>query len=129
MVTLHISWTKLAATVLELFLAVGSLARAFDELLGRALNTQIPSWIRKGAASIGRAGTVALRMAGIGRVAFGMLITIVVIAFFVITSNLELFGGTVHINLGLAGPLGAIPVLTSEYATLQQCRYRRSSPP
>lgn len=112
----RVNWTTLVATLVAFFLAVGIAAHALDELRGRPLSTTLPSWLLSGAAALGLGGAVALGIIGVSRVGVGLLIFIVVGAFFVLAYDLELFGGLVHTDLGFALSWGAFPVLTSAYA-------------
>ncbi len=116
MVVRHVNWTTLVATLVAFFLAVGIAAHALDELRGRPLGTELPSWLLIGAATVGLAGAVALGVYGVSRVGAGLLVFIVIGAFFVLAYDLELFGGMVHTDLGFAVAWGAFPVLTSAYA-------------
>ena len=116
MVVKHVNWTTLLATLVAFFLAVGIAAHALDELRGRPLGTQLPSWLLTGAAVVGLGGAVTLGIIGITRVGFGLLIFIVAGSFFVLAYDLELLGGVVHTDLGFAVAWGAFPVLTSAYA-------------
>lgn len=112
----RVNWTTLIATLVAFFLAVGIAAHALDELRGRPLGTELPSWLLSSAAAVGLSGAVAIGFVGITRVGFGLLAFIVVGAFFVLAYDLELFGGLVHTDWGFALSWGAFPVLTSAYA-------------
>jgi hypothetical protein len=112
----NVSWTRFAATVLAFFLAVGVAAHALDELNGRPLRTGIPRWVLTAAATGGLAGSVAIGIAGIGRVGAGLTPFIVVGAVLVVAYNLELFDGAVHTTAGFALAWGSFPVLTAYYA-------------
>src|SRR5580765_7783519 len=82
--------TRLGATLLAFFLAVGISAHALDELRGRPLRTELPAkalWI---AAILGLAGAVALGVAGIFVVGLGLLPFIAAGVLFVFAYNLEL---------------------------------------
>jgi hypothetical protein len=116
MVVEHVNWTTLIATLVAFFLAVGIAAHALDELRGRPLGTELPTWVLSGAAAVGLGGAVALGIVGITRVGFGLLFFIVIGSFFVLAYDLELLGGLVHTDLGFAVAWGAFPVLTSAYA-------------
>ena len=116
MIAPRVNWTTLVATLLAFFLAVGIAAHALDELRGRPLGTALPTWLLSGAAAVGLGGAIALGIVGINRVGIGLLIFIVVGAFFVLAYDLELFGGLVHTDFGFAVSWGAFPVLTSAYA-------------
>src|SRR5438093_971964 len=52
------SGTRLAATVVAFFLAVGLAAHALDELRGRPLRTRIPDAVLRAIATIGLGGAV-----------------------------------------------------------------------
>ncbi|HUZ41119.1 MAG TPA: hypothetical protein VMU68_06985 [Acidimicrobiales bacterium] len=116
MIAPHVNWSTLVYTLLAFFLAVGAAAHALDELRGRPLGTALPSWLLGGAAALGLSGAVVLGAIGITRVGFGLLVFIIVGAFFVLAYDLELFSGLVHTDLGFALSWGAFPVLTSAYA-------------
>ncbi len=116
MVAPRVNWTTLVATLLAFFLAVGIAAHALDELQGRPLGTDLPAWSLTTATLLGLIGAVALGVVGIGRVGWGLAPFIVVGAVLVVAYNLELFGGLIHTDLGLALSWGAFPVLTSAYA-------------
>ncbi len=116
MVAPRVNWSTLIATLIAFFLAVGVSAHALDELQGRPLRTDFPSWVLASASAVGLAGAVTLGALGISRVGWGLLPFIVVGAALVLAYNLELFGGLVHTDLGLALSWGAFPVLTSAYA-------------
>jgi hypothetical protein len=107
---------RLVATLLAFFLAVGICAHALDELHGRPLRTTIPSWRLVTAAALSLAGAVALGIAGIGRVGFGLVAFIVVGAVLTCGYNLELLGGRLHNDTTFAAAWGAFPVLTAYYA-------------
>jgi hypothetical protein len=116
MVAPRVNWSTLFSTLIAFFLAVGVSAHALDELRGRPLSTDFPSWVLTSAAAVSLVGAVALGAVGISRVGWGLLAFIVVGAALVLAYNLELFGGRVHTDLGLALSWGAFPVLTSAYA-------------
>ena len=103
----------LFATLLAFFLAVGLSAHALDELRGRPLQTRIPGPALVAVAAAGLAGAVALGVAGISRVGWGLLPFMVVGPVLVIAYNAELFGGIIHTDLGFAVGWGAFPVLTA----------------
>src|SRR5215471_8196694 len=64
----HLDATRLAATLLAFFFAVGVSAHALDELSGRPLRTNISDRALKTAIVLGLAAAVALGIAGISRV-------------------------------------------------------------
>jgi hypothetical protein len=116
MIAPHVNWATLVWTLLAFFLAVGIAAHALDELRGRPLGTELPSWLLSAAAAVGLGGAVVVGAIGVSRVGFGLLAFMVVGAFFVLAYDLELFHGLVHTDLGFAVSWGAFPVLTSAYA-------------
>jgi hypothetical protein len=110
----RLSW--LAASVIAFFLAVGLAAHALDELHGRPLRTEISSKALVTVSVAGLAGALALGIAGIARVGWGLLPFMVAGPVLVIAYNAELFGGIVHTDLGFAAAWGAFPVLTGYVA-------------
>jgi hypothetical protein len=112
----HVSWSRLAATLLAFFLAVGVAAHALDELNGRPLRTGIPAWLLTAAATCGLVAAMAIGVGGVARVGAGLVPFIVVGAVLVLAYNLELFGGAVHTTAGFALAWGAFPVLTAYFA-------------
>jgi len=107
------SVSRLVATVLAFFLAVGVAAHALDELHGRPLRTAIPGPALVGAAVLALAGAVVLGVAGVARVGPVLVPFIVVGPVLVVAYNAELFGGVVHTDAGFAAAWGAFPVLTA----------------
>jgi hypothetical protein len=108
--------TRLGATLLAFFLAVGISAHALDELRGRPLRTELPAkalWI---AAILGLAGAVALGVAGIFVVGPGLLPFMAAGVLFVFAYNLELLGGRLHGDFWFALSWGAFPVVTAYFA-------------
>ena len=108
--------SRLLATVLAFFLAVGVAAHALDELHGRPLATSIPGAQLVAAVVVGLAGAVTLGVLGTERVGWVLIPFIVVGAAVVIGYNLELFGGVVHNDAGFAASWGAFPVLVGYVA-------------
>jgi len=111
-----LDWVRLAATFLAFFLAVGISAHALDELKGRPLGTEIPASVLAAATVLGLVGAVALGVAGISRVGFGLLPFMAVGVLFVFAYNLELLGGRLHGDHWFALSWGAFPVLTAYFA-------------
>jgi hypothetical protein len=108
--------TRLAATLVAFFLAVGVSAHALDELRGRPLQTEVPAtglWI---AAFAGLAGAVALGLAGVSVLGVGLIPFIAAGVLFVFAYNLELLGGRLHGDFWFALSWGAFPVLTAYFA-------------
>jgi len=108
--------TRLAATVLAFFFAVGVSAHALDELSGRPLRTQIPDVALKVAAGVGLAMAVAVGIAGVDRVGLVLVPFLVVGPALVVAYNAELFGGAIHTEAGFAAAWGAFPLLTGYVA-------------
>jgi hypothetical protein len=112
----HIEVSRLVASVLAFFLAVGIAAHALDELHGRPLRTAIPGPALVVATVVGLGGAVALGVLGIDRVGVALVPFIIVGPLLVLAYNAELFGGIVHTTAGFAVAWGAFPVLTAYVA-------------
>ena len=108
--------SRLIATVLAFFLAVGLAAHALDELRGRPLRTRIPSSALVAVVVVGLAGALALGVAGVYRVGWTLIPFMVAGPVLVIAYNAELFGGVMHTDFGFAAAWGAFPVLTGYVA-------------
>jgi hypothetical protein len=104
--------SRLIATVLAFFLAVGLAAHALDELRGRPLRTRIPSAALVAVVAAGLLGALALGVAGVTRVGWPLIPFMVAGPILVIGYNAELFGGIMHTDFGFAAAWGAFPVLT-----------------
>jgi hypothetical protein len=111
-----VSISRLVATLLAFFAAVGLAAHALDELRGRPLRTRIPSAVLIGLAAVGLVGALALGGAGLSRVGWSLIPFLILGPVLVIAYNLELFGGVVHTDAGFAAAWGAFPVLTAYVA-------------
>jgi hypothetical protein len=111
-----VSATRLVATVLAFFLAVGISAHALDELHGRPLRTEIPASVLWSAAATGLLGAVLLGVAGVPVVGPGLVLFIAAGVVFVVAYNLELLGGRLHSDFWFALTWGAFPVLTGYFA-------------
>jgi hypothetical protein len=112
----HLDGTRLAATVLAFFFAVGVSAHALDELCGRPLRTQISDSALRAATGFGLAVAIALGIAGTIRVGVALVPFIVVGPALVFAYNAELFGGLVHTDAGFAASWGTFPLLTAYVA-------------
>jgi hypothetical protein len=112
----HLDGTRLAATVLAFFCAVGVAAHALDERHGHPLRTHIPDATLLAAAVIGLVAAVALGVAGLSTVGWVLLPFIVIGPILVVAYNLELFGGRVHTDIGFAAAWGAFPLLAGYVA-------------
>jgi hypothetical protein len=111
-----INATRLIATLLAFFFAVGLAAHALDELHGRPLRTRIPSVALVVVAGVGLAGSIALGVVGIAQVGWVLVPFLVVGPVLVVAYNFEMFGGVIHNDLGFAASWGAFPVLTAYVA-------------
>jgi hypothetical protein len=108
--------TRLIATLLAFFCAVGLAAHALDELHGRPLRTQIPGPVLAAVATVGLLGAVGLGIAGVAVVGWALVPFLVLGPVLVIAYNAELFGGAIHNDIGFAASWGAFPVLTAYVA-------------
>ncbi len=112
----HVATSRLVATLLAFFLAVGIAAHALDELRGRPLGTRIPAPLLVVVSAVSLAGAVALGFAGLSRIGWPLLPFLVLGPLLVLAYNLEWFGGIIHTDLGFAAAWGAFPVLTAYVA-------------
>jgi hypothetical protein len=108
--------SRLLATLIAFFLAVGVAAHAYDELQGRPLRTSIPSWTLVAACVAGLSGALVLGAFGVLRVGALLVPFLVVGPLLVVAYNADLFGGRFHTDLGFALSWGAFPVLTAYVA-------------
>jgi hypothetical protein len=112
----RVQTSRLIATVLAFFLAVGLAAHALDELRDRPLRTRIPSWVLVLVVVLGLLGALALGIIGVIRVGWVLIPFMVAGPILVIGYNAELFGGAIHTDLGFAAAWGAFPLLTAYVA-------------
>jgi hypothetical protein len=112
----HVSASRLVATLLAFFLAVGIAAHALDELHGRPLGTQISSSILVTSTVLSLAGAVALGAVGVWKVGWALVPFMVIGPVLVIGYNMELFGGRVHTDVWFAAAWGSFPVLVAYVA-------------
>ena len=112
----RMSVSRMVATVLAFFLAVGVAAHALDELHGRPLRTTISSSALATATVVALAGAVTLGILGVVKVGLVLVPFIVVGPLLVVAYNAELLGGVVHTDAGFAAAWGAFPVLTAYVA-------------
>jgi hypothetical protein len=105
--------TRLLATLIAFFFAVGVSAHALDELCGRPLGTQLSDVALKVATGFGLAVAVGLGLAGVSRVGLALVPFLVVGPLLVFAYNAELFGGYVHTDAGFAAAWGSFPLLTA----------------
>ncbi|MGH9081261.1 MAG: hypothetical protein ACRDYE_14520 [Acidimicrobiales bacterium] len=111
-----ISTTRLVATLVAFFFAVGLAAHAVDELHGRPLRTHIPSGTLFGVAAAGLVGAMAIGIVGVIQVGWALIPFLVVGPVLVVGYNFELFGGAIHNDAGFAVSWGVFPVLTAYVA-------------
>jgi len=111
-----VNTTRLVATLLAFFFAVGIAAHALDELNGRPLRTRLRSEYLVAATVIGLGVAVALGAVGVTRTGWVLVPFIVIGPLIVIAYNAELFGGLLHNDVGFAVGWGAFPVLTAYVA-------------
>jgi hypothetical protein len=112
----RVQTSRLIATVLAFFLAVGLAAHALDELRGRPLRTRIPSSVLVAVVVFGLAGALALGVVGVYQVGWTLIPFMVAGPILVIAYNAELFGGAAHTDFGFAAAWGAFPVLVGYVA-------------
>src|SRR2546430_12118931 len=111
----RIDVTRLLATLVAFFLAVGVSAHALDELRGHPLQTAVPATGLWAAAIIGLVGAVALGFAGVSVLGVGLLPFIAAGGLFGFAYNLELLGGRLHGDFWFALSWGAFSVLTAYF--------------
>jgi hypothetical protein len=111
-----IQLSRLLATVLAFFFAVGIAAHALDELHGRPLKTQISSRALVAVSVVGIVIAVGLGIVGVSRVGWTLVPFIVIGPLLVIAYNAEWFGGRIHTDAGFALAWGAFPLLTAYVA-------------
>jgi len=107
---------RLVATLSAFFLAVGVGAHCLDELHGRPLHTQLPSWHLIAAGSLGLGGAVALGAVGVAVLGAEFAVFIAVGVLVAVGYNLELFGGRLHTRAVVVVSWGGFPILTAYYA-------------
>jgi len=103
--------TRLIATLVAFFLAVGIGAHALDELQGRPLQTRLSDRMLVGMAivSIGLAAVIGI--IGAVMVSWWIAVFVVIGVVLVVAYNLELFGGWFHTDVWFAIAWGAFPAL------------------
>ena len=100
--------TRLVATLLAFFFAVGLAAHSLDELNGRPLGTHIPAGALVAVTVVGLAAAVALGIAGVSRVGWALVPFLVLGPLLVVAYNFELFGGVIHNDAGFALGMGVL---------------------
>jgi hypothetical protein len=104
------------------FLALGVAAHALDELNGRPLQTQIPSKALVALAVVGLGGALAIGIGAAIAWGYGLLVFVAIGGIAVPVYNLELLGGIIHNELGLALSWGGLTVLSSYWVEAQTLR-------
>jgi hypothetical protein len=112
----RVELSRLLATLLAFFFAVGLAAHALDELHGRPLGTRIPTPVLVAVAVAGLVGAIILGIVGLSRVGWPLIPFMVLGPLLVVAYNWELFGGLFHSDLGFALAWGSFPVLVSYVA-------------
>lgn len=112
----RVELSRLLATLLAFFFAVGLAAHALDELHGRPLGTRIPTPMLIAVTVAGLVGAVILGIAGLSRVGWPLIPFMVLGPVLVVAYNWELFGGLFHSDSGFALAWGSFPVLVAYVA-------------
>ncbi len=112
--------TRLVATLVAFFFAVGVAAHALDELHGHPLRTSISDTVLLTLAAGGLLIACGVGVAGVRTVGPGLLPFLAVGPLLVLGYNLELFGGWIHTDAGFAIAWGAFPVLTAYFAQAER---------
>ena len=112
----RVELSRLLATLLAFFFAVGLAAHALDELHGRPLGTRIPTPVLVAVTVAGLVGAVILGVIGLSRVGWPLIPFMVLGPVLVVAYNWELFGGLFHSDLGFAAAWGSFPVLVGYVA-------------
>jgi hypothetical protein len=112
----RVELSRLLATLLAFFFAVGLAAHALDELHGRPLGTRIPTPVLMAVTVAGLVGAVILGVAGLSRVGWPLIPFMVLGPLLVVAYNWELFGGLFHSDFGFALAWGSFPVLVAYVA-------------
>lgn len=114
--------TRLVASALAFFFAVGLAAHALDELHGRPLRTTVPAGVLRGMTVGGLAVAVTLGVIGVVKVGPALVPFVVVGPLLVVAYNAELFGGVVHSDVGFAATWGSFPLLCAYVAQTSTMR-------
>jgi hypothetical protein len=108
--------TRLVATLMAFFAAVGLSAHALDELHGRPLRTRITNRALVAVTVAGLVIAVVLGLVGVARVGLVLVPFIIAGPLLVVAYNAELFGGIVHTDIGFAAAWGTFPLVTAYVA-------------
>jgi len=112
----QVSTSRLVATLLAFFLAVGVAAHALDELHGRPLGTKISRSLLVTATVVSLSGALVLGAVGVSQVGWALFPFMVIGPLLVASYNLEWFGGIIHTDVGFALAWGSFPVLVAYIA-------------
>ena len=118
----HFHLDRMLWAMAAFFLALGVAAHALDELNGRPLQTRIPSPVLAGLAVVGLGGAVAIGIGAAVAWGYGLLVFVAIGGIAVPAYNLELLGGAIHNELGLALSWGGLTVLSSYWVEAQTLR-------
>ena len=111
----RVQTSRLIATVLAFFLAVGWPRTPSTSFAACSLRTRIPSGVLVAVVVVGLA-VVALGVVGVYWVGWTLIPFMVAGPVLVIAYNAELFGGAMHTDFGFAAAWGAFPVLVGYVA-------------
>ena len=112
----QVSTSRLVATLLAFFLAVGIGAHALDELHGRPLGTRISTSVLVTLSVLSLCGALALGVIGVWRVGWALIPFMVLGPILAVGYDLELFGGFLHRDVVFAFAWGSFPVLVAYVA-------------
>jgi len=115
----HFHLDRLLWGIGAFFLAMGVAAHALDELKGRPLRTQIPSWALVAIAVASLVGAVAIGIGAASAWGWWLLAFVAAGAILVPSYNLEL---AFHNDWGFALAWGAFPALTGFFVEAQALR-------
>ncbi len=118
----HPDWGIVGLALAAFALALGVGAHALDELQGRPLQTRIPRRVLVALAVITIAGAAAIGIYVALDRTLWLLAFVAVGSFIVIAYNLELFGGRFHNDLWFALAWGALPLLATSFAVVEELR-------
>jgi hypothetical protein len=107
----HVEVSRLIATVLAFFLAVGLSAHALDELHGRPLRTSLSPAVLWATVCGGLLGALVLGAVGVALAGWVLVPFMIAGPVLVVGYNAELLGGFMHTDTGFAFSWGAFPVL------------------
>ncbi|MGZ4422873.1 MAG: hypothetical protein ACXVFJ_16230 [Gaiellaceae bacterium] len=118
----RVDLTRLVATLIAFFAAVGLGAHALDELHGRPLATRISARTLVALAATSLAAAAGIGIAVALRTDLWLLAFVGVGAFIAVAYNLELFGSRLHGDPWFSLAWGAFPVLTAYFAAAETIR-------